>query len=225
MKEKIYIGKSLAEIEALAVKELGVSKDDMYFDVIDENVDSRDEIQVHVMVDANPVKKGKDFLETFLKEANFDGFVERKMRDNIVEYAITTADANGALIGHNSQTLAALQYVTSLIVNQYFDHETESGLIVKVDVKKAPGMRYGFADFESAGVVKETVELPKELWTATDKEQFDWLNEQIGGKVDGYTWHHTETSGIMQLVPFGIHNITPHNGGRTRGMWADAPRS
>ena len=57
MKEKIYIGKSLAEIEALAVKELGVSKDDMYFDVIDENVDSRDEIQVHVMVDANPVKK------------------------------------------------------------------------------------------------------------------------------------------------------------------------
>ena len=65
MKEKIYIGKSLAEIEALAVKELGVSKDDMYFDVIDENVDSRDEIQVHVMVDANPVKKGKDFLETF----------------------------------------------------------------------------------------------------------------------------------------------------------------
>ena len=72
MKEKIYIGKSLAEIEALAVKELGVSKDDMYFDVIDENVDSRDEIQVHVMVDANPVKKGKDFLETFLKEANID---------------------------------------------------------------------------------------------------------------------------------------------------------
>ena len=134
MKEKIYIGKSLAEIEALAVKELGVSKDDMYFDVIDENVDSRDEIQVHVMVDANPVKKGKDFLETFLKEANIDGFVERKMRDNIVEYAITTADANGALIGHNSQTLAALQYVTSLIVNQYFDHETESGLIVKVDI-------------------------------------------------------------------------------------------
>ena len=134
MKEKIYIGKSLAEIEALAVKELGVSKDDMYFDVIDENVDSRDEIQVHVMVDANPVKKGKDFLDTFLKETNIDGFVERKMRDNIVEYAITTADANGALIGHNSQTLAALQYVTSLIVNQYFDHETESGLIVKVDI-------------------------------------------------------------------------------------------
>ena len=134
MKEKIYIGKNLNEIEELAVKELGVAKEDMYFDVIDENVDSRDEIQVHVMVDANPVKKGKDFLENFLREAEIDGYVERKMRDNIVEYSITTADANGVLIGHNSQTLAALQYITSLIVNQYFDRETESGLIVKVDI-------------------------------------------------------------------------------------------
>ena len=127
MKQKLYEGKTLAEVEVLAVSELGVAKEDMYFDEISET-------EIHVIVDANPVKKGKDFLETFLKEANIDGFVERKMRDNIVEYAITTADANGALIGHNSQTLAALQYVTSLIVNQYFDHETESGLIVKVDI-------------------------------------------------------------------------------------------
>lgn len=37
-------------------------------------------------------------------------------------------------------------------------------------------------------------------------------------------WHHNEESGLMQLVPFGIHNITKHNGGRTKGHWADAPR-
>ena len=134
MKEKMYIGKSLEEIEELAVKELGVAKEDLYFDVISENAQTRDEVQVQVMVDANPVKKGKDFLENFLREGNIDGYVERKMRDNIVEYAITTADANGALIGHNSQTLAALQYVTALMVNQYVDRETESGLIVKVDI-------------------------------------------------------------------------------------------
>ena len=67
MKEKMYIGKSLEEIEELAVKELGVAKEDMYFDVISENVGQREEIQVQVMVDANPVKKGKDFLENFLK--------------------------------------------------------------------------------------------------------------------------------------------------------------
>ncbi|MFC9710477.1 HNH endonuclease [Paenibacillus sp. NPDC056933] len=37
-----------------------------------------------------------------------------------------------------------------------------------------------------------------------------------------YTWHHTEVPGKMQLVPFCIHNITTHNGGRSTGMWADA---
>ena len=129
MKEKIYTGKTLAEVEELAVSELGVPNDDMYFDVISE-----DPGEIHVMVDANPVKKGKEFIETFLKNANILGFVERKMRDNVVEYCITTEDANAVLIGKNSKTLLALQYATSLVVNRYFDLETETGLIVKVDV-------------------------------------------------------------------------------------------
>lgn len=131
MKEKMYVAKSLEEVETLAVKELAVAKDDMYFDVISE---TSEEVQVHVMVDANPVKKGKDFLEKFLENANILGFVERKMRDNVVEYCITTENANGLLIGKNSKTLSSLQYITSLIVNQYFDADTESGLIVKVDI-------------------------------------------------------------------------------------------
>ena len=127
MKEKIYEGKSLEEVEILAPQELGVCKEDLYFDTLEEN-------KVHVMVYANPVKKGKDFLEDYLKNANILGMVIRQMRDNIVEYDITTDDANGILIGHNSRTLASLQYLTSLVVNQYFDREIESGLIVKVDV-------------------------------------------------------------------------------------------
>ena len=32
MKEKLYIGHTLTEVEDLAVKELGVPKEDMYFD-------------------------------------------------------------------------------------------------------------------------------------------------------------------------------------------------
>lgn len=47
------------------MKELGIAKDDMYFDVISENIDSREEIQVQVMVDANPVKKVKIFWKHF----------------------------------------------------------------------------------------------------------------------------------------------------------------
>ncbi|MEK5395873.1 HNH endonuclease signature motif containing protein [Paenibacillus sp. FSL K6-2859] len=96
--------------------------------------------------------------------------------------------------------------------------------IPEIKVTKVDGMRYGFADFAGAGVVKETVQLPEKSWKLSDKEQFKWLDEQIGGTRKGMTWHHTEIPGKMELVPFGIHNITPHNGGRTAGMWADAPR-
>lgn len=62
------------------------------------------------------------------------------------------------------------------------------------------------------------------FWKQSDKVQFDWLDGQIGGSRSGMTWHHTEIPGKMELVPYGIHNITSHNGGRTAGMWADAPR-
>lgn len=134
MKQKKYTGKSLKEVEELAVKELSVAYEDLYFDVINDGSANIEEAEIDAIVDANPVKKGKDFLETFLREANIYGFVERKMRDNIVEYSITTDDANGALIGYNSQTLNALQFLTSMVVNQYFDKENEAGLIVKVDV-------------------------------------------------------------------------------------------
>ncbi|MBC1371367.1 HNH endonuclease [Listeria booriae] len=98
------------------------------------------------------------------------------------------------------------------------------GHIPDVKVHKSDGMRYGFADFAEAGVVEETVDLPESLWKLSDKEQFRWLDKKIGGTRSGRTWHHTETPGKMELIPFGIHNITPHNGGRTTGMWADAPR-
>ena len=85
-------------------------------------------------------------------------------------------------------------------------------------------MKYSYADFELAGVVRETVNLPKNMWKITDAEQFKWLDNKIGGSVKGYTWHHREIPGKMQFVPTEIHNSTIHNGGRTVNLWADAPR-
>jgi hypothetical protein len=101
------------------------------------------------------------------------------------------------------------------------DAAVERGLIPDVPMK--PGTR--FADFDAAGVVQRTDTLPENLWKAGDRQQFDWLDGRIpGGRPEGTTWHHTEFDGQMELVPFGIHNITPHAGGRSPGLWADAPR-
>ncbi|SDL47038.1 A nuclease of the HNH/ENDO VII superfamily with conserved WHH [Paenibacillus sp. OK060] len=107
---------------------------------------------------------------------------------------------------------------------------TSPSTSIKIEVKKVEGMRYGFADFEGAGVVVHRDYLPKDLWKKGDTDQFNWLNKNLPKDImklvdnGSYTWHHTEVPGKMQLVPFGIHNITTHNGGRSTGMCADAPR-
>ncbi|MGG3233520.1 hypothetical protein ABEP17_08470 [Priestia flexa] len=62
--------------------------------------------------------------------------------------------------------------------------------IPEIKVTKADGMRYGFADFASAGVVEKSVQLPERFWKLSDKEQFKWLAEQIGGTRKGMTWRH-----------------------------------
>ena len=90
------------------------------------------------------------------------------------------------------------------------------GLIPEVPMK--PGTNS--ADFESIGVVKVTKMLPEDMWKSGYKEHFKWLDEQIGGRPDGYTWHHSGVPGKMELVPYGIHNATWHKGGMAPGGWA-----
>lgn len=95
-----------------------------------------------------------------------------------------------------------------------------------------------FPDFpESYGT-----QLPETLHEASDYEQATHCNEQLsqsyengsldtdqftdrqleqirnGDKPEGYTWHHHEDPGRMQLVPSDIHEKTGHTGGRS--LWS-----
>ena len=91
-----------------------------------------------------------------------------------------------------------------------------------------------FPQFES----KFDAQLPEELEQATDKMQFDECNRLLKERCDsdpefksqfdsdqqadidegrtpeGYTWHHSEEKGKMQLVDSDIHWETRHTGGR-----------
>ena len=75
-----------------------------------------------------------------------------------------------------------------------------------------------YADFGE--YVKHDLALPQDLWNATDSRQFTHLDNQIGGRPAGYTWHHHQDSGRMQLIPLGLHSIYGHHGGRSIGGWA-----
>lgn len=92
-----------------------------------------------------------------------------------------------------------------------------------------------FPEFESV----YDVQLPEDLYLESDKKQFNECNRQLkeavesdpelakkfdevqldqiknGETPDGYTWHHNEETGKMQLVDSEIHAKTGHLGGRT----------
>jgi hypothetical protein len=73
------------------------------------------------------------------------------------------------------------------------------------------------------GKVLDNVQLPKDLWNVPKERQFRYLNNQLFGTSEtpkGYTWHHTEQPGKMQLVEYGIHSATDHVGGESVGGWS-----
>lgn len=108
----------------------------------------------------------------------------------------------------------------------------ERNVVEDADGNKVDGV---FPIFDSVCDVK----LPKELEQASDKKQFEECNKQLKEKIednlelakkfspeqleqiknndtpDGYTWHHNEEKGKMQLVDSGVHANTGHTGGKT----------
>ena len=100
--------------------------------------------------------------------------------------------------------------------------------------EKAEGV---FPQFDS----KFDVQLPEELEKETDSKQSRECNRQLkekcesdpefrkqftedqlddiehGQTPEGYTWHHSEEKGKMQLVEYNTHSRTPHTGGRS--LW------
>ncbi|MGL4671999.1 HNH endonuclease [Cetobacterium sp.] len=83
------------------------------------------------------------------------------------------------------------------------------------------------------------VKLPEELEKESDRDQFKYCNEKLkesleknpelkekfteeqleqieaGETPDGYTWHHSEDKGKMELVDTETHSRTGHTGGRS----------
>ena len=60
------------------------------------------------------------------------GFIEKKVRENSVEFNIDAGDYNGYLIGKNSRNLIALQTLVTTIVNKYRSEDDYMSVLVDV---------------------------------------------------------------------------------------------
>ena len=124
MKTKTYKGILEDEALRLASEEFGISEDDLVVKV--EN----DEVEVTVGIDG--IEKGRQYIQSILKANDVDGMIEKRVRDQVVEFNIEAGEFNGVLIGKNSKHLIALQILVSSIINNYYDADEQ--LVVKVDV-------------------------------------------------------------------------------------------
>ena len=120
-------GKTIEEAIEIALEKLGIKEEEADVKVVDEGskgilglIGARNAV-VEVKVKVNPVQIGKEFLEKILEKMSCQANVEvddSKTNQEQIYYNITGPDL-GIVIGHRGETLDAIQYLTSLVVNKH----------------------------------------------------------------------------------------------------------
>lgn len=176
-------------------------------------------------VDVKPVnQRGTSYLE------NLDDFVKgNKNFDDVVDdFAIAYANKVNSNKRWKWRDIPGTERLSDVQISQIRDLAKQQGYLP--NIPKKPGTNY--PDFEKGNVIykidgKPVIEiLPEDKWLLRDKKQYEYLDSKLPGGIrpEGYTWHHSEIEGRMELVPYGIHNTINHKGGRAPGGWADAKR-
>ena len=133
--KKIYEVKTLEEAKKNAIIDFELPEKDLNFEITKETkgflgIGSKLEVEVSVITDG--IEAGKNYIKSILEYNGVEGFVEKKVRQNNVEFNVDAGDFNGYLIGKNSRNLIALQTLVSTIVNRYYDKEEKKAVLVDV---------------------------------------------------------------------------------------------
>ncbi|MDK2821119.1 MAG: spoIIIJ-associated protein [Clostridia bacterium] len=123
MKEIEVSGKNVEEAIAIALKELGVNREDVEITVLEEGskgflgiLGSR-QARVRVVVPDKPEKLIEDFLEKVLQSMCIEAGFEIRHREDFIFVSFYGKEL-GILIGRHGETLDALQYLCNLAVNK-----------------------------------------------------------------------------------------------------------
>ena len=116
-------GKTVDEAVALALGELGITKDEAEIEVIEEGYrgflgmfGAKDAV-VKEKKKFDPERTAKNFLKEMFIAMGLIVNVETKLKDRQLEIKIS-GDDMGIIIGKRGQTLDAVQYLVNLVVNK-----------------------------------------------------------------------------------------------------------
>ena len=178
-------------------------------------------------------------IETAVAAVAAEGIAETAVAEAAEAVAVEGVSVSGA--AELSETLSAIQKeipqevigerVDALLQDEAFRAE------ILYETRLADLKEQGLIPDFSEHCQFETT-LPNDLYLDNDYQQFKYCNEQLrqayengtldteqftdrqleqirnGDKPEGYTWHHHEEPGRMQLVDSEIHAETRHVGGR-----------
>mgnify|MGYP000468508591 CR=1 FL=1 len=115
-------GKTVEEAIQLALEELKVKREEVDVEVLEEG--NRGILgflskmaKVRVTVKPKPDEVAAKFLEGLLKHFGISCKIECELEENVLNIVIS-GDNAGILIGKHGNTLDAIQYLTSLVVNR-----------------------------------------------------------------------------------------------------------
>lgn len=126
MKTVEYTGKSVEEALENALAQLGVSKERVEYTITDEgsrgflNLIGVKPAKIKVTLKKNSIEEGKLFLDDILVKMGITSEIVINEKKDIVDINIVSEDV-GAIIGYRGETLDAIQYLTSLVINKNRD--------------------------------------------------------------------------------------------------------
>ena len=117
-------GKTIDDAVSAALKELGADRESVEIEVINEGkrgilgIGAEDAV-VRVKMNVSESDKGKEYIESLLSKLGIEASVVSSCEDETVNIEIVGESEDvGRLIGRRGDTLDAIQYLTSLVVNK-----------------------------------------------------------------------------------------------------------
>lgn len=118
-------GRDIEEAKQSALKELGISEDNVTFEVLEApskgflGIIGNKGARIRASVkEAVPEEKARDFLQKIFSIMQMDVDIKQKELDYGCLFDLSGAQNMGIMIGKHGQTLDALQYLTNMAANK-----------------------------------------------------------------------------------------------------------